>query len=53
MQTNASTYVFAELFKDYKVYNIPTREGGPVIIQNRPRESTTETASTKQENNEQ
>ena len=53
MQTNASTYVFAELFKDYKVYNIPTREGGPVIIQNRPRESTTETVSTKQENNEQ
>ena len=38
LSTYASKYVFEEFFKEYKVYEIRTREGGPVIIQNTPRE---------------
>ena len=38
VQTQISKYVFQEIFKDCQVYDIRTREGGPVIIQNTPLE---------------
>ena len=33
------TSIFTEIFKDYNVYDIKTSEGGPIIIQNTPREN--------------
>ena len=37
-QTLKAKWEFEEVFKDYQVYRIRTKEGGPVIIQNTPRE---------------